>query len=79
LDGFVGAQNSCDDKELNHVTVAGAGKKFVPAKAVIEGNEVVVSADGVSEITYDAINLHSAWAEFSRLRPEPLDVEGVCN
>jgi hypothetical protein len=64
---------------LNHFTATGADKKFVPAKAMIEGNEVVVSADGISEITYDAINLHSAWAEFSRLRPEPLDVEGVCN
>jgi sialate O-acetylesterase len=36
---------------LKHFTVAGADKKFVPAKAVIEGNEVVVSSDGVSEIT----------------------------
>jgi hypothetical protein len=45
---------------LNHFTATGADKKFVPAKAVIEGNEVVMSADGVSEITYDAINLHSA-------------------
>jgi len=51
FDGVAGGLKSRDGKELNHFTVAGADKKFVPAKAVIEGNEVVVSADGVSEIT----------------------------
>ena len=51
FDGVAGGLKSRDGKELNHFTVAGADKKFVPAKAMIEGNEVVVSADGVSEIT----------------------------
>ena len=51
FDGVAGGLKSRDGKELNHFTVASADKKFVPAKAVIEGNEVVVSADGVSEIT----------------------------
>ena len=51
FDGVAGGLKSRDGKELNHFTVAGADKKFFPAKAMIEGNEVVVSADGVSEIT----------------------------
>ena len=39
---------SRDGKELNEFTIAGADGDFVPAKAVIEGNVVVVQANGVS-------------------------------
>ncbi len=35
-------------KDLTHFTIAGEDKKFVPAKAVIEGETVVVSAEGVT-------------------------------
>jgi sialate O-acetylesterase len=37
-----------DGKELNEFTIAGADQKFVVAKAVIEGDEVVVSSDQVA-------------------------------
>ncbi len=40
---------SRDGKELTWWSVAGADKKFVPAKATISGETVVVSADGVTE------------------------------
>lgn len=59
FDGVAGGLKSRDGKDLTHFTVAGADKKFVPAKAVIEGNEVVVSAEGVSEIAA----VRFAWAE----------------
>ena len=36
------------DGELKGFTIAGADKKFVPAKARIEGKTVVVSGDGVT-------------------------------
>lgn len=45
---------------LKGFEVAGADGKFVPANAVIEGAEVVVSADGVSEPTVVRYN----WAAF---------------
>ena len=37
-----------DGKELSEFQIAGADGKFVPAKAVIDGETVVVSADGVT-------------------------------
>jgi sialate O-acetylesterase len=37
-----------DGKNLNEFQIAGADGKFVPAKAVIDGQTVVVSADGVT-------------------------------
>jgi len=43
-----GGLASRDGKELNEFQIAGADGKFVPAKAVIDGETVVVSADGVS-------------------------------
>ena len=46
--------------ELKGFEVAGADRKFVPAKAVIEGTEVIVSADGVSEPEVVRYN----WAAF---------------
>jgi sialate O-acetylesterase len=38
-----------DDKEISHLTIAGADKKFVEAKGVIEGNTLVVSCDTVKK------------------------------
>jgi sialate O-acetylesterase len=40
---------SRDGKDLNEFTVAGADGRFVPAKAKIDGNAVVVTADEISE------------------------------
>ena len=48
------------DGAVKGFEIAGADGKFVPAKAVIEGAEVVVSADGVSEPTVVRYN----WAAF---------------
>ena len=71
FDGVAGGLKSRDDKELSHFTVAGPDKKFVPAKAVIEGNEVVVSAEGVKEITA----VRFAWAETAE--PNLANKEGL--
>lgn len=40
---------SKDGEDLNEFTIAGEDQNFVPAKAVIEGNEVVVSSSQVSK------------------------------
>ena len=40
---------SRDGKELSWWSIAGADKKFVPAKATISGETVVVSAEGVTQ------------------------------
>jgi sialate O-acetylesterase len=37
------------DGPLKGFTIAGADKNFVPAKAEIQGNTVVVSADGITD------------------------------
>ncbi|MDP6044084.1 MAG: sialate O-acetylesterase, partial [Phycisphaerae bacterium] len=42
-----GGLASRDGKDLSEFKIAGADGKFVPAKAVIDGQTVVVSADGV--------------------------------
>ena len=34
--------------DLTHFTIAGSDKKFVPAKAVIEGHSIIVSSDAVA-------------------------------
>ena len=34
--------------ELTHFTIAGRNKKFVPAKAVVDGDTIIVSSDGVN-------------------------------
>ncbi len=44
----VGGGLVAKDGELKGFTIAGANRKFVPAKAVIEGDKVVVSAEGVA-------------------------------
>lgn len=38
---------SRNDKPLTHFTIAGEDKKFVPARATIDGDTVVVESDGV--------------------------------
>jgi sialate O-acetylesterase len=48
------------DGAVKGFEVAGDDGKFVPANAVIEGSEVIVSADGVSEPTVVRYN----WAAF---------------
>ena len=44
----VGGLKSRDGKELSEFQIAGDDNKFVPAKAIIDGETVVVSAAGVS-------------------------------
>jgi sialate O-acetylesterase len=48
-----------DGKPLTHFQVAGEDKNFVNANAVIEGNAVVVSADGVA----NPVAVRFGWAE----------------
>jgi sialate O-acetylesterase len=50
---------SRDGKPLTWFTIAGADGKFVPAKAVIEGNKVIVS----SLLVPDPKNVRFAWSE----------------
>jgi sialate O-acetylesterase len=45
----VGGGLVAKDGDLKGFTIAGANRKFVPAKAVIEGDKVVVSAEGVAD------------------------------
>jgi len=45
----VGGGLVAKDGDLKGFTIAGADGKFVPAKAVIEGDKVVVSAEGVAD------------------------------
>jgi len=44
-----GGLKSLNGQPLTWFTIAGADKKFVPAKAEISGGAVVVSAEGVSQ------------------------------
>jgi sialate O-acetylesterase len=46
---YIGGGLIAKDKDLTHFTIAGADKKFVPAKAVIDGDTVVVSSDEIKE------------------------------
>ena len=39
--------NTLDGKEVSHLTIAGADKKFVEAKGQIDGNTLIVSSDAV--------------------------------
>ena len=48
FDHIGGGLKSLNGKPLTHFKIAGADKKFVDAKAVIEGDKVVVSAEGVA-------------------------------
>lgn len=49
FDHVGGGLVSRDGKPLTRFQIAGADKKFVDAKAVIEGDKVIVSAEGVKE------------------------------
>jgi sialate O-acetylesterase len=51
--------SSRDGKELTGFSIAGKNKKFYWAKAIIEGNEVIVSCDKVAE----PIAVRYAWAD----------------
>lgn len=62
---------SRDEKPLNWFTVAGANGEFVPAKAVIKGDKVVVSAPGVSL----PIAVRFAWNEAAQ--PNLFNREGL--
>ncbi|MDQ6815453.1 MAG: sialate O-acetylesterase, partial [Bacteroidota bacterium] len=46
---FVGTGLVAKGGDLTEFTIAGSDQKFVPAKAVIVGDEIVVSAYGVSK------------------------------
>ena len=50
---------SIDDEELNQFAIAGADKKFVWAKAKIEGDKVVVWNDDIAQPLY----VRYAWAD----------------
>ncbi len=47
--GHIGGGLVAKDGDLKGFTIAGVDGKFVPAKAVIEGDKVVVSAEGVAD------------------------------
>ena len=46
---FVGGGLQCKGEALTHFTICGSDQKFKPAKAVIEGNTVVVRSDEVTK------------------------------
>jgi alpha-L-fucosidase len=48
---YSGSGLVCKGNELTEFEISGADKKFVPAKAVIDGNTVLVSADEITEPT----------------------------
>jgi sialate O-acetylesterase len=61
---FVGKGLLCKGDSLTYFTIAGADKQFVPAKAVIDGNTIVVSASSVSQpvavrFAWDNIPMHN--------------------
>ena len=51
--------NAKSDQPLTHFTICGEDKKWVPAKAKIDGNTVVVSADDVAK----PVAVRFAWTE----------------
>ena len=60
-----------DGKEVSHLTIAGADKKFVEAKGVIDGNTVVVSADGVTK----PVSVRHGWSNTAE--PNLANKEGL--
>ncbi|MCE5277046.1 MAG: sialate O-acetylesterase [Planctomycetaceae bacterium] len=71
FDGVAGGLASKDDKELACFEIAGADKKFVPAKATIEGNTVVVSAAEVPV----PVAVRMSWSNTAR--PNLVSQEGL--
>jgi len=61
-----------DDEELKEFAIAGAGKKFVWAKAKIEGNKVVVWNDAITGPLY----VRYAWAD-NPVNPNLYNKEGL--
>jgi len=57
--------------ELSHFTIAGSNKKFVPAQAVIDGDEIVVSSDSVRK----PVAVRFAWG--SGDEPNFMNKEGL--
>jgi sialate O-acetylesterase len=47
------------DGELSHFTIAGEDQKFVPAKAEIDGDAIVVSSDAVDK----PVAVRFAWTD----------------
>jgi sialate O-acetylesterase len=62
---------SRDGKDLTWFEIAGADKAYHPAKAVIEGNEVVVSSDEVKDPTA----VRFGWSELAE--PNLMNKEGL--
>lgn len=63
---------SNDGQDLNEFAIAGSDKKFVWAKAKIEGNKVIVSSDEVPDPLY----VRYAWAD-SPVNPNLYNKEGL--
>jgi sialate O-acetylesterase len=61
-----------DDEELNEFAIAGADKKFVWAKAKIEGDEIIVWNDNVPNPMY----VRYAWAD-NPVNPNLYNKEGL--
>ena len=61
-----------DGEELQEFAIAGADKKFVWAKAKIEGDKIIVSSDEVQEPKY----VRYAWAE-NPVDPNLINKEGL--
>lgn len=66
-----GGLTSRDGKPLSWFTIAGEDKNFVPANAVIEGDTVVVSAEGVDK----PVAVRFGWDETAE--PNLSNVEGL--
>jgi sialate O-acetylesterase len=74
---------SIDDEELNQFAIAGADKKFVWAKAKIEGDKVVVWNDDVPEPLYamhgPIILLELIYTIKNAFLPHPLEQRNSCH
>jgi sialate O-acetylesterase len=66
-----GGLKSRDGKPLTEFQIAGEGGEFVPAKAEIDGNEIVVSADGVEKPTQVRFGWHKT------AQPNLMNAEGL--
>jgi sialate O-acetylesterase len=66
-----GGLKSRDGKPLTEFQIAGADGKFVPAKAQIDGDTIVVSAESVSRPTQVRFGWHKT------ANPNLINVEGL--
>ena len=60
-----------DGKEVSHLTIAAEDKNFVPAKATIDGNTIVVSSEGVKK----PVAVRYAWSNTAE--PNLANKEGL--